>query len=208
MNGVEWEALPARRKRGSAEKSATQVQVATTFGSMDSAQWGALPARSKKAGTTKKDSVDCSESVPGPGSGRMKVQKLQQIMDNIEARRQVTHTISTLASKDGCAGQYYECKEQSTLICPVGQCRQSICVHITSCTDLDHTADVQCHAWGANMKEAFQNMAPCMMNYMTDLTLVEVDPEETLTLTIEGILMLPMYMKVSQSYANITHASL
>lgn len=26
---------------------------------------------------------------------------------------------------------------------------------------LDHTADVQCHAWGKNLPEAFQNIALC-----------------------------------------------
>ena len=52
--------------------------------------------------------------------------------------------------------------------------------------DLDHTADVQCHAWGSNMIEAFQNMAECMMNYMTDIELVAADPEETHEMRISG----------------------
>ena len=32
---------------------------------------------------------------------------------------------------------------------------------------LDHTADVQLHSWGASLDEAFQNIIPCMFNYMT-----------------------------------------
>ncbi len=53
--------------------------------------------------------------------------------------------------------------------------------------DLDHTADVQCHSWGATMKAAFENMAPCMFNYMTDLAKVQEDPEEVFELKIEGV---------------------
>jgi hypothetical protein len=52
--------------------------------------------------------------------------------------------------------------------------------------DLDHTADVQCHSWGATMTAAFENMAPCMFNYMTDLVKVEEDPEETVEMKVEG----------------------
>ena len=39
---------------------------------------------------------------------------------------------------------------------------------------LDHTADVQLHAWGANLQAAFEHIVPCMSNYMTDLSTVEV----------------------------------
>lgn len=59
---------------------------------------------------------------------------------------------------------------------------QDFCVFI----DLDHTADVQCHAWGSNCVEAFENMAECMMNYMTDIQLVNADPEETHDIRISG----------------------
>lgn len=38
------------------------------------------------------------------------------------------------------------------------------------------------------MIEAFQNMAECMMNYMTDIEEVESDPLETHEMTITGIL--------------------
>jgi SHS2 domain-containing protein len=52
--------------------------------------------------------------------------------------------------------------------------------------DLDHTADVQCHAWGDTLIEAFEHMATCLMNYMTDLELVEIDPIETVIITVQG----------------------
>ena len=67
---------------------------------------------------------------------------------------------ATLESKDGCAGEFYEY--------------------------LDHTADVQCHCWGKTLAEAFAHMAPCMLNYMTDLETVEVDATKTAEFTVTG----------------------
>lgn len=52
--------------------------------------------------------------------------------------------------------------------------------------DLDHTADVQCHAWGRDLAHAFENMAECMTNYMTDIDLIDIDPQETLKITVTG----------------------
>lgn len=51
---------------------------------------------------------------------------------------------------------------------------------------MDHTADVQCHAWGVNMVDAFQNMGECLMNYMTDIQMVETDSLETHEMKIKG----------------------
>ncbi len=51
-------------------------------------------------------------------------------------------------------------------------------------TDLDHTADIQCHTWGPTLKDAFQTMAFCMFNYMTDMTKVSINPK--LERAIEG----------------------
>ncbi|KAJ8673656.1 hypothetical protein QAD02_004918 [Eretmocerus hayati] len=39
---------------------------------------------------------------------------------------------------------------------------------------LDHTADVQLHAWGDTLGEAFEQCSMAMFNYMTDLEKVEV----------------------------------
>ena len=52
--------------------------------------------------------------------------------------------------------------------------------------DLDHTADVQCHCWGRSVVDAFANMAPCMFNYITDLTTVLIDPKKTIKFTVKG----------------------
>ncbi|KRT86497.1 hypothetical protein AMK59_1051, partial [Oryctes borbonicus] len=39
---------------------------------------------------------------------------------------------------------------------------------------LDHTADVQLHAWGENLQEAFEQCALAMFGYMTELNTVEI----------------------------------
>ena len=39
---------------------------------------------------------------------------------------------------------------------------------------LDHTADVQLHAWGVDLQTAFENVALCMFNYMTPIKDIEV----------------------------------
>ncbi|GLC61394.1 hypothetical protein PLESTB_001751400 [Pleodorina starrii] len=49
---------------------------------------------------------------------------------------------------------------------------------------LDHTADVQLHAWGRDLKEAFENCGLAMFNYMSPLELVR--PRETRSYRAEG----------------------
>nr|XP_023021000.1 protein archease-like [Leptinotarsa decemlineata] len=39
---------------------------------------------------------------------------------------------------------------------------------------LDHTADVQLHAWGDSLKEAFEQCGIAMFGYMTELPSVEI----------------------------------
>ena len=50
---------------------------------------------------------------------------------------------------------------------------------------MDHTADVQLHAWGASLEEAFESVAVAMFNYMTDVSRVHINEEQTITLELE-----------------------
>lgn len=52
---------------------------------------------------------------------------------------------------------------------------------------LDHTADIQLHAWGNTLAEAFQNVALAMYNYMTPLEGIEIlDDSGGRTFSVEG----------------------
>lgn len=46
---------------------------------------------------------------------------------------------------------------------------------------LDHTADVQLHAWGPTLKEAFEQSAKAMFGYITELDTVSECKSETIT---------------------------
>ena len=53
---------------------------------------------------------------------------------------------------------------------------------------LDHTADVQLHAWGENYVECLEQTAIAMFGYMTDIE--KVTPMYTYDITAEGGLVL------------------
>mmetsp|Transcript_12739 Transcript_12739/g.12398 ORF Transcript_12739/g.12398 Transcript_12739/m.12398 type:complete len:223 (+) Transcript_12739:232-900(+) len=137
---------------------------------MDTHVWQALPPRkktrvSKISEEVSKEKVDSDSCIIEANNlqdeiERSEVQHLQMITDNVQARSKVQRANATLESQDGCAGEFYEY--------------------------LDHTADVQCHCWGKDLSAAFSNMAPCMFNYMIDLSSVVIDPKETIEFTVKG----------------------
>jgi len=104
-----------------------------------------------------------SEAQDGDASGSVAAKKMK-IEENVQERADKsaagTWADATLESKDGCAGEFYEY--------------------------LDHTADVQCHSWGPTLELAFAHMAPCMFNYMTDLTDITEDPACVEEFTVAG----------------------
>lgn len=52
---------------------------------------------------------------------------------------------------------------------------------------LDHTADVQIHAWGVDMKEVFENAAIAMTAYITDIDSIEISQKETIRVEAEDL---------------------
>eukprot|EP01040_Poterioochromonas_malhamensis_P010268 gene10268-11170_t len=121
-----------------------------------SVAWDPLPPR-KKAKTT---STKLSDLLPTPQKSEEVLDIADRIAENIAARSKINRDQTTLESRDGVGTDNYEY--------------------------LDHTADVQCHAWGKDMKDAFEHMAVCMLNYMTDVDLVEIDEAETQTIAVQG----------------------
>jgi len=89
-----------------------------------------------------------------------KVAKSDVYEDNVAKRQKAVRAENTLESTDGCDGEFYEY--------------------------LDHTADVQCHVWGKTLEDAFMTMIPCMFNYMTDLTKIDIVPKHTIEFSVEA----------------------
>lgn len=52
---------------------------------------------------------------------------------------------------------------------------------------LDHTADVQIHAWGDDLREAFENAAVAMTAYITDINKIEISKKETLQVEADDL---------------------
>ena len=79
----------------------------------------ALPQRKRRRDKAVTIGDDCNQmdSIKSEGSldtdGRPDVQHKQQIFDNIKERSTLQRANATLESRDGCAGEFYECKVAS-----------------------------------------------------------------------------------------------
>ena len=113
---------------------------------------------------------DCSwEPLPPRKSSRRNKDKLvidktspgnETFEENIKARSNQVWAPHSLESNDGCASEFYEY--------------------------LDHTADVQLHAWGKTLEDAFTNVIKCMFNFITDMNTVSVNKEKSIEFTVNG----------------------
>lgn len=105
-----------------------------------SEDWEALPKR-----TRNKRVVGGGIEASVPKQGVAKVarvgyeDRLAMITKSVSERSEANKatSLASLTSLDGCAGENYEY--------------------------LDHTADVQCHTWGATLKDAFETMVRDLM---------------------------------------------
>lgn len=52
---------------------------------------------------------------------------------------------------------------------------------------LDHTADVQIHAWGNDLKETFENAAIAMTAYITDIKAIEISMKELIEIEADDL---------------------
>ena len=51
---------------------------------------------------------------------------------------------------------------------------------------LDHTADVQFHAWGAGLEAALENLALCFFDYVTELATIDEDAAAAASFDVAG----------------------
>lgn len=63
---------------------------------------------------------------------------------------------------------------------------------------LDHPADVQLHAWGDTLDEAFEQVTIAMFAYITDITTVSI--ESHIDVEVEGIDMLSLLYQLMDEF--------
>lgn len=63
---------------------------------------------------------------------------------------------------------------------------------------LDHPADVQLHAWGDTLEEAFEQVTIAMFAYITDITTVSI--ESHIDVEVEGIDMLSLLYQLMDEF--------
>jgi SHS2 domain-containing protein len=178
-----WEPLPPRRKKSRHSSSAVEEEECQ------------MVAFKKGGSVDAEPPLKLDESKAAVTS-----QQIQAITDNVAKRSGMHRAKATLESRDGCAGEFYECMLSMFLNVIQLQCKNIVTSIAHEQLDLDHTADVQFHCWGKSLEDAFANMAPCMFNYMTDLQTVEIDPSLTEEFTVKGSLRPIPLCKMRGSY--------
>jgi SHS2 domain-containing protein len=123
-------------------------------------EWEPLPQRRPREGRRKRTVAQQGGEDATSDEKDAKGNAPRTMEWNVEVRRTAKRAMNTLESTDGCDGEKYEY--------------------------LDHTADVQCHTWGKDLTEAFNIMIPCMFNYMTDITTIDIDPKATIEFEVEA----------------------
>ena len=175
-----WQPLPPRKNRNRRGGGEGGVSAGADTGAVSvsvSGSTGDKRAPSSSVGSSHTCSGDTSSSSSSSSSGSgdggsghtteassSVAKKAKTLADNIENRinQKWAHTSAKqgLESKDGVASEFYEY--------------------------LDHTADVQLHAWGATLELAFSNIIPCMFNYMTDLNTVIIQENKSIEFEVKG----------------------
>jgi len=59
---------------------------------------------------------------------------------------------------------------------------------------LDHTADVQLHAWGDSLEEAFEQCVMAMFGYMTEIEKVDIEESQEIEAQGEDMLSLLFHL--------------
>eukprot|EP00041_Stephanoeca_diplocostata_P005138 m.56837 g.56837 ORF g.56837 m.56837 type:complete len:202 (+) comp15596_c0_seq2:98-703(+) len=65
---------------------------------------------------------------------------------------------------------------------------------------LDHTADIQIHAWGTTLENSFEQAVLGMFGYMTELKHVEIDDTATMEFEAEGHDMLSLLFNLMDEF--------
>lgn len=119
-----------------------------------------LPRRDRRG--KKRSSAALSElELEGDGEKKQDIQpERDESGESAPSRRYVDQTVVNEELEDGTNGRNFEYR--------------------------DHTADIQLHAWGKNMAEAFENVGLAMFNYMTPLSGVKVDPSKEKTYKMQA----------------------
>ena len=143
--------------------------------------WKPLPKRERRSKRNEVMDIEVTTNNNNNNNSNSE-ENAKKVDENIRLRSKRKLAVAKLEDTDGVAGEFYECK----IIIFTIYIYLINYINYKFLIDLDHTADVQLHAWGNTLVQAFENIVPCMFNYATDLSKVEINPEETIEFTVSG----------------------